>query len=112
MKALSVNFCPELEGYYVWKVMFLYVVIAANISNDIALIHISPADTPVIFTDYIQPICLATPQFDVERHVVDCYASGWGDIRGFGKLHISLHSTQRNGIISIQWDAAVQSDVH
>ena len=65
--------------------VILYAVIPVALRNDIALIHISPADTPVSFTDYIQPICLATPQFDVKRDAVECYASGWGDIRGFGK---------------------------
>ncbi|XP_018420029.1 PREDICTED: transmembrane protease serine 12 [Nanorana parkeri] len=46
-----------------------------TLDNDIALIHLASS---IKYTDYIQPICLATEELAVDNST-SCFITGWGD---------------------------------
>ena len=58
-----------------------------TIDNDIALLKVST----VPYNNYIQPICRADTSFHLRKDAVECFASGWGHIRG-GECIMSMHS--------------------
>lgn len=43
-------------------------------NNDIALLRLAQ---PIVYTDYIRPVCVAETSYDVTK-AVECYISGWG----------------------------------
>lgn len=55
-----------------------------NLNNDIALFKL---EKPVMFTKYIQPVCL--PKANVQPGH-ECYITGWGKIRHPGSMHTVL----------------------
>ncbi|XP_056286194.1 tryptase-like [Pseudoliparis swirei] len=59
-------------------------------NNDIALMKLQ---SPVVFTDYIRPVCLAsnTSQF---HNATLCWATGWGRLGRTGPLPSSLQEVQ------------------
>ena len=52
------------------------------IKNDIALIQL---ESPVEYTDYIQPVCLPEKSEDLPLYST-CYTVGWGKTKWDGKL--------------------------
>lgn len=59
--------------------------------NDIALIQLS---SPVTFSDYIRPVCLAASN-SVFNNGTSSWVTGWGDIQEDGRLLSSLVSLNR-----------------
>ncbi|MBN3315993.1 TMPS9 protease, partial [Atractosteus spatula] len=53
-----------------------------NFNNDIALLRLS---SPVTFTDYIQPVCLADSSSSFHTGT-NCWVAGWGDTSESGSL--------------------------
>uniref|UniRef100_A0A4W3GDR1 Serine protease hepsin-like n=1 Tax=Callorhinchus milii TaxID=7868 RepID=A0A4W3GDR1_CALMI len=66
-------------------------------SNDIALIKVSE---PVIFTNYVQPVCLQYEKLDIAE-LKPCVAVGWGLIEGRGKRIDVLQEEEVNIIPTV-----------
>uniref|UniRef100_W5LYV8 Peptidase S1 domain-containing protein n=1 Tax=Lepisosteus oculatus TaxID=7918 RepID=W5LYV8_LEPOC len=58
------------------QTIILYPISVDNLYNNIALVKLS---SPVIFTDYIQPICLADANSSFHR-CTSCWLTGWGNM--------------------------------
>ncbi|XP_041059061.1 acrosin-like [Carcharodon carcharias] len=50
-------------------------------SNDIALIKVTD---PIVFTDYVQPVCLQYQKLDIAE-LKPCVTAGWGMVEGKGR---------------------------
>ena len=61
--------------------------LAATINNDIALLKFKE---PLNFTDTIQPICVADASFDLQTKALECYTSGWGDLKYYGEERLCI----------------------
>ncbi|XP_018408774.1 PREDICTED: transmembrane protease serine 11C-like [Nanorana parkeri] len=59
-------------------------------ANDIALLELS---SPVSFTQYIRPVCLADPQIVVQDNS-SCYVTGWGTLTDGGTLSSILQQAE------------------
>ncbi|XP_064408588.1 transmembrane protease serine 12-like isoform X2 [Latimeria chalumnae] len=62
------------------------------LKNDIALIQMN---FPLIYTSYIQPVCLATHATENRRHIF-CYITGWGRSRIGGSMTDTMQIAQIN----------------
>lgn len=51
-------------------------------SNDIALIKVTDS---ILFTDYVQPVCLQNQRLDIAE-LKPCVTAGWGMVEGKGKF--------------------------
>ncbi|XP_069044096.1 serine protease 27-like [Lepisosteus oculatus] len=64
------------------QTIILYPISVDNLYNNIALVKLS---SPVIFTDYIQPICLADANSSFHR-CTSCWLTGWGNMTDGSRL--------------------------
>ena len=68
---------PNEEIRIVYRLLRHPSHIPATGDNNIALVQLS---SPVSFTDYIRPVCLAADG-SVFEHGSFCWATGWGDFK-------------------------------
>ena len=61
-----------------------------SFANDIALLKLS---TPLVFNDYVRPVCLPQTESDVFGDALACYISGWG---AFGKQTVQTPNATLN----------------
>ncbi|XP_075122523.1 transmembrane protease serine 12 [Leptodactylus fuscus] len=61
-----------------------------TVDNDIALLELA---NPVKYTDYILPVCLATPALQVDP-LAQCFITGWGTTSVGGKISDMLQEAE------------------
>ncbi|XP_056418677.1 transmembrane protease serine 12 [Hyla sarda] len=61
-----------------------------TMDNDLALLELV---NPVIYTDYVRPVCLATQELQVDPFA-QCFITGWGTTSSGGKISTILQEAQ------------------